>query len=158
MNHASRSLRRIAATGAALSTVMLVAPANTHAAAPAAAAAQPAAEPAPTTTRSKTPADTRDASAASLGVDEATLLLRQHFPTQYQSAQSHRLWIVRDADGRVLHSGELEPSQQWSHAEEQLRGLQGHTPGPWKTLRLRNGAGQLVELAVSEVEFGEPRR
>lgn len=157
MNHASRSLRRIAAIGAVLGTVMLVAPAITHAAAPA-DAAQPAAEPAPTTSPLQTPTGTRGPSAESLGVDEATRLLRQHFPTQYQSAQSHRLWIVRDADGRVLHSGELEPSQQWSHAEEQLRGLQGHTPGPWKTLRLRNGAGQLVELAVSEVEFGEPRR
>lgn len=105
-----------------------------------------------------TPASASTRSTAGLGNAEATRLLREHFPKQFESSEFHRLWIVRDGDGNVLHTGELQPSQEWSHAEEQLRGLQGHTPGPWRTLQLRNAAGQLIELAVAEVEFGEPRR
>lgn len=104
------------------------------------------------------PASAATRATTSLGTEEATRLLREHFPRQFESSELHRLWIVRDGDGQVLHTGELQPSQEWSHAEEQLRGLQGHTPGPWKTLQLRNAAGQLIELAVAEVEFGEPRR
>ncbi len=96
--------------------------------------------------------------AATLAVEEATRLVREHFPEQYQSAQFHRLWIVRDPDGQVLHTGELHASQDWNHVEEQLRGLQGQTPGPWRRQQLRNGAGQLIELSVSDVEKGEPRR
>jgi hypothetical protein len=98
------------------------------------------------------------AGAASLSEEEALRLLRENFPVQYQSREPHRLWLVRDPDGSVLHSGELQPTQQWSHVEEQLRGLQGHTPGPWRTVRVRNAAGQRVELSVADVEFGQADR
>lgn len=98
------------------------------------------------------------ASAAGLGADESLRLVREHFPDQYQGTRFHRLWLVRDGDGNVLQSGELQPSQDWSHVEEQLRGLQGHTPGPWRRQQLRNAAGQLIELSISDVQMGEPRR
>lgn len=91
-------------------------------------------------------------------IEEATRLLREHFPAQFASDQSHRLWLVRDADGQVLLSGELQPGQSHEDLRPQLRGLQGSTPGPWQVRQLRNDAGQLIELAIAEVELGAPRR
>lgn len=96
--------------------------------------------------------------AAPLSPEDAAKLVRENFPDQYQSTSAHRLWLVRTRDGQVLQSGELQASQDWSHVEEQLRGLQGHTPGPWQRQQLRNGAGQLIEISVSEVDLGESQR
>lgn len=89
---------------------------------------------------------------------ELAQLLRAHFPTQFQSSQFHRVWMLRDADGQVLLSGELESGRGLRDAETQIgRGLIGQTPGPWRVQQLRNAAGQLIEVAVSVVELGEPR-
>src|SRR5690606_12326256 len=112
--------------------------------------------PAPPTARMSpaqaTPARTAESEGA------AVQLLREHFPAQFGSTQFHRVWLVRDADGRVLLSGELEVGQDYEDMRGQLRGLQGSAPGPWQVRQIRNGAGQLIELAIAEVEPGAPRR
>lgn len=96
---------------------------------------------------------------ATLPEEEFLRLLRARFPTEFQSTQFHRLWLVRDADGQVLLTGQLEPEQQLHDLDEQLgRGLAGRTPGPWQVRQLQNAAGQRIELAIAEVELGEPRR
>ncbi len=94
----------------------------------------------------------------SAGMDEVLPMVRKHFPAQYDSPQFHRLWLVHDGHGQVLVSGELEEGQRYEDAEEQLRGLQGQTPGDWQVRQLRNGAGQLIEVAVAQANMGEPRR
>ena len=109
----------------------------------------------PTATLSQDAADV--AARAPLSEQAAVQLLREHFPVESGSAQFHRLWLVRDVDGQVLLSGELAEGQRYEDMRGQLRGLQGSTPGPWQVRQLRNDAGQLIELAIAEVELGEPR-
>jgi hypothetical protein len=74
-------------------------------------------------------------------------LLRQHFPAQYQSDTSHRLWIAREADGSMVRSGELAPGLR---LEDALPGI-GQALGGRRVTResvhaLMNARGQAIEL------------
>jgi hypothetical protein len=97
----------------------------------------------------------RAASKVSALVDletDADALLRQHFPQQYQSSTSHRLWLVQDGNGAVLRSGELAPDQDLAGLRVSIeRELGGRLLRPWRIRSLRNAQGQSVEFAIAQV-------
>lgn len=81
-----------------------------------------------------------------------TALLRQHFPSQYQSDASHSLWLVLSAAGEVLQSGELAPGQSLADLAPRIaRAIGDREPGPWRVQTLRNARGQLIELAIARL-------
>lgn len=98
---------------------------------------------------------------AALDIPEARAhqLLSRYFPTQYRSTQFHRLWMVLDEDGALVLSGEMKGEDGFREVEEQLgRGLAGRTPGPWRTLQLRNLGDQRIDLSLAQVVLGEGRK
>lgn len=83
---------------------------------------------------------------------EADGLLRQHFPSQYQSDSPHRLWLVRNAAGEVLQKGELAAGESRADIDARLAGNQpDRRPGTWRTSTVTNARGQAIELSVSEI-------
>lgn len=85
---------------------------------------------------------------------DSTALLRQYFPAQYQSDASHSVWLVLNAAGEVLQSGELAPGQRLADLAPQLaRALGNGVPGPWLVQTLRNTRGQPIELAIARLAF-----
>jgi hypothetical protein len=78
---------------------------------------------------------------------EADSLLRQHFPSQYQSDSPHRLWLVRNAAGVVLQMGELAAGESLEDIAARLAGR----PGTWRELRATNARGQTIQLSVGEI-------
>jgi hypothetical protein len=84
-------------------------------------------------------------------LDSTTLLLR-YFPAQYQSDASHSVWLVLNAAGDVLQSGELARGQRLADLAPQLgRTLGDRVPRPWQVQTLRNARGQPIELAIARV-------
>jgi hypothetical protein len=82
----------------------------------------------------------------------AAALLRQSFPAQYQSDASHSVWVVLNAAGNVLQSGELAPGQRVADLGPQLaRALGNRVAGPWQEQTLRNARGQTIELAIARL-------
>lgn len=83
---------------------------------------------------------------------EADGLLRQHFPSQYQSDSPHRLWLVRNAAGEVLQKGELAAGESRADIDARLAGNQpDRRPRTWRTSTVTNARGQAIELSVSEI-------
>ncbi len=77
-------------------------------------------------------------------------LLRQYFPAQDQSDAPHPVWLVLNAAGEVLQSGELAPGQRLADLGPQLASALGNrVPGPWQVQILRNTRGQPIELAIA---------
>ncbi|MEO6081259.1 MAG: hypothetical protein ABIQ86_16035 [Steroidobacteraceae bacterium] len=82
---------------------------------------------------------------------DADALLRLHFPAVYQSDTPHTVWLVQDATGAVLRSGELPAGRNLADVRSDLeRGPGGRLLRPWRIHSLRNARGQPVELAVSQ--------
>ena len=89
-------------------------------------------------------------SAAQDAFVDAGALLRLHFPQQYQSAAPHSLWLVQDAAGAVLRSGELAPGQTFGEIRPAIERELGAPLRPWRIRSLQNARGQTVELAVAQ--------
>lgn len=76
-------------------------------------------------------------------------LLREHFPEQYQSPTPRRVWLVRDAGGRVLRTGELAPGQQLDGQLASIRqSLDARELVVESVQSLRNARDQLIELTL----------
>jgi hypothetical protein len=89
------------------------------------------------------------AAGATSGADS---LLRQHFPSQYQSDSPHRLWLVRNAAGVVLQMGELAAGESRDDIAARLAGNPpDRRPGTWRTSTVTNARGQPIELSVGEI-------
>jgi hypothetical protein len=83
---------------------------------------------------------------------DSTALLRQHFPAQYQSDASHSVWVVLNAAGDVLQSGELATGQRVADLAPQLaRALSERVPGPWQMQTVQNARGQTIELYITRL-------
>ncbi|MEO8314136.1 MAG: hypothetical protein ABI645_05010, partial [Pseudomonadota bacterium] len=92
------------------------------------------------------------AGAAALRTMDSMALLRQYFAAQYQSDAPHSVWLVLNAGGEVLQSGELAPGQRLDDLAPQLtRALGDRVPGPWQMQTLANARGQLIELAIARL-------
>jgi hypothetical protein len=90
---------------------------------------------------------TRQARAAD--ADEA--LLRQHFPAQYQSDAPRRVWLVRDAAGDVLRTGEFAAGEQAADLPPDLARSLGVREISLESVRsMTNQRGQPVELSFFE--------
>lgn len=84
-------------------------------------------------------------------MDTATLL-RQYFARQYQSDSPHSLWLVLNAAGEVVQSGELAPGQRTDDVAAGLaRGFGDRMQGTWEVQTLRNARGQRIELAITRL-------
>jgi hypothetical protein len=82
---------------------------------------------------------------------DAVALLQLHFPQQYQSRTPHRLWLVLDATGAALRSGELTGDQSLAGQRLAIEGdLGGRLLRPWRIHTLRNAQGQSIELAIAQ--------
>ncbi len=83
---------------------------------------------------------------------DSAALLRLYFPEQYQSDEPHSVWLVLNATGGVLQSGELAAGQRLTDLAPQLaREFGERVPGPWQVQTLRNARGQLIELAIARM-------
>ena len=82
---------------------------------------------------------------------DAGELLRNQFPVQHQSSTTHRLWVVLDAGGEVLRSGELAANESLEAVAVRLQRDLGSRPGSWRVERVTNARGQAIELGISRV-------
>jgi hypothetical protein len=94
----------------------------------------------------------RVASAAAPAQDAGTAaLLRQHFPQQYQSEIPHTVWLVQDAAGKVIGSGELASGVNLADITPDVeRQLSVRRIGPWRIETVRNAHGQVIELGIAQ--------
>lgn len=80
---------------------------------------------------------------------EAALLIR-YFPQQYNSDMPHTLWLVRDAAGRVLQTGEIAAARTLEDLAPQIQQqLGGRKPGIWREQILLNARGQQIRLMTT---------
>ncbi|HXC59508.1 MAG TPA: hypothetical protein VN645_09330 [Steroidobacteraceae bacterium] len=82
--------------------------------------------------------------------DPGTEVLIQYFPQQYNSDTPHSLWLVRDAAGRVLQSGEIVAGRSLEDSMPQIQQqLGGRKPGVWREQILLNARGQQIRLMTT---------
>jgi hypothetical protein len=111
---------------------------------------------APARAEEKTEAQSAAPAQAKMSADQdaetdAVALLQRHFPQQYQSRTPHRLWLVVDATGAVLRSGELTGAQSLADLRQVIEGnLGGRLLRPWRVRTLRNARDQEIELAIAQ--------
>jgi hypothetical protein len=82
---------------------------------------------------------------------EAMQLLRSQFPALLDSDRAHRPWLVLDATGNVLRSGELTTNESLEDVAERLEREMGSRPGRWRVERVTNTRGQVIEVGISRV-------
>lgn len=76
-------------------------------------------------------------------------LLQQYFPTQHQSGTPRRVWLVRDADGAVLGTGELRAAEPLQDQFASIRrALEVEELAMESVQSVPNARGQLVELTI----------
>lgn len=82
----------------------------------------------------------------------ALRLLQDHFPAQYQSTRTHRLWLVRDTQsGEVLRLGEFAARTNWESERAGIEPLlRDRRIVSTRTESVRNLRGQLIELTIAE--------
>jgi hypothetical protein len=107
--------------------------------------------PAPAALRNESARAQAKMSADENAETDAVAMLQLHFPQQYQSPSPHRLWLVLDATGAALRSGELTGSQNLADLRLVIEGdLGGRLLRPWRIHTLRNARGQPIELAIAQ--------
>jgi hypothetical protein len=89
-------------------------------------------------------------SAAQDAAVDAEALLRLHFPQQYQSDTPHAVWLVQDASGAVLRSGELAAGQTLGEIRPGIERELGTLLRPWRIRNLQNARGQTIELGIAQ--------
>jgi hypothetical protein len=76
-------------------------------------------------------------------------LLRRHFPAQYEGDATRRVWLVRNAAGEVVRTGELDDGEQLAELIPEIqRSLGMRELAPQAVHSLRNARGQPVELSI----------
>jgi hypothetical protein len=84
--------------------------------------------------------------------DSDAALLTRYFPQQYNSDMPHSVWLVRDAAGRLLRSGELAAGQRLEDLTPQIElQLGGRKLGVWREQTLINAQGQPVRLLTTSL-------
>lgn len=78
-------------------------------------------------------------------------LLREHFPTQDASTQTHRLWVVLDAAGKVLLTGELEQGARLDDLAPRIRRETGRDPTAWRIESLVNQQERSIEMGIMQL-------
>lgn len=81
---------------------------------------------------------------------DSAALLREHFPTQNASAQAHRLWVVLDASGEVVLTGELAQDARFEDLGPRIRRETGREPTTWRIESLANQQNQRIELGIMQ--------
>ncbi len=90
-------------------------------------------------------------SAAQDAEVDADALLRLHFPQQYQSSAPHSVWLVQDATGAVVRSGELAAGKTFGDIRLEIeRELGGTLLRPWRIRSLQNARGQIIQIGIAQ--------
>jgi hypothetical protein len=93
----------------------------------------------------------RSRAADSAREPEASDLLREHFPAASQSRERRTVWLVRDAQGTIVASGELGAAQQLDDITNQLAPTYGASLGNWRTQTVTNDRNQSIVVAIAEL-------
>jgi hypothetical protein len=87
--------------------------------------------------------------APQIADSDAALLIR-YFPQQYNSDMPHSVWLVRNASGAVLQSGEITSGRSLEDLAPQIQQqLGGRKPGIWREQILLNARGQQIRLMTT---------
>jgi hypothetical protein len=78
-------------------------------------------------------------------------LLREHFPAIFQSRDQHTVWLVRDAQGTVVMTGELGAAQQLGDITTLLQPTYGASLGSWRSQTVTNARNQRIVMAIAEL-------
>lgn len=111
------------------------------------------------------PAETADRRAAAQGdfaalaavppstapVTDGASLLRGHFPAQDASTRTHRLWVVLDAQGTVVLTGELEQGARLEDLAPRIRRETGREPTAWRIEHLANQQNRRIEMGIMQL-------
>jgi hypothetical protein len=81
-------------------------------------------------------------------------LLRRHFPAAAASATPPpALWLLQDAAGNVLSSGELAPGEELAAVTARLQSaFPGRSIEPWRVASVSNSRGVVVQLGIARVQ------
>lgn len=93
-------------------------------------------------------------SAIPMSVAEApdgAALLREHFPVQHSSEQTHRLWVVLDGTGKVVLTGELAEDARLEDLAPRIRRETGREPTTWRIDSLVNQQDRRIEMGIMQL-------
>ncbi len=81
-------------------------------------------------------------------------LLRQHFPQAYADNLPRTLWLVQDAAGNTLRSGELAAGLDFATINPGIEAqFTGQRLGPWVIEEVRNPRGQPIKLGIARLQY-----
>jgi hypothetical protein len=81
-------------------------------------------------------------------------LLRQYFPQAYAGDAPRTLWLVQDAAGNTLSSGELPAGQDFAAINPNIEAqFSGQRLGPWVIEEVRGARGQPIKLGIARLQY-----
>jgi len=81
-------------------------------------------------------------------------LLRQYFPQAYAGSAPRTLWLVQDAAGNTLRSGELGAGQDFTTINPNIEAqFSGQRLGPWVVEEVRSARGQPIKLGIARLQY-----
>jgi hypothetical protein len=81
-------------------------------------------------------------------------LLRQYFPEAIAGSAPRTLWLVQDAAGNRLRSGELAVGQEFSTINPGIEAeFNGQRLGPWVIEEVRGARGQSIKLGIARLQY-----
>ncbi len=81
-------------------------------------------------------------------------LLRQYFPQALAGNTALTLWLVQDAAGNTLRSGELNAGQEFTSLNPDIEAqFGGQRLGPWVIEEVRGARGQPIKLGIARLQY-----
>jgi hypothetical protein len=81
-------------------------------------------------------------------------LLRQYFPQAYAGNTPRTLWLVQDAAGNTLRTGELATGQDFATINPDIEAqFSGQRLGPWVIEEIRSARGQPIKLGIARLQY-----
>lgn len=81
-------------------------------------------------------------------------LLRQFFPEALAGSTPRTLWLVQDAAGNTLRSGELAAGQDFTAINPKIEAeFSGQRLGPWVIEEVRGARGQSIKLGIARLQY-----